>query len=155
MRIFTERLSLASHTIEVFCEINWLIKFPNFQSCCEKSTRCKDHRLHPTMQNSYAWFFHFTKVRTIDFVKRCFKISRSFFTTFEFHWNISSQQRCVWLNRLRSQFYLRKRSVFNFMMASNTFFQASTFFKRPLWGFLCKTLSSLEICCDFVLLICP
>ena len=44
MRIFTKRHSLASHAIEILCEIDRPIKFPNFQIFSEKSNRCKDHR---------------------------------------------------------------------------------------------------------------
>ena len=137
MLIFTKRLSPASQAIEIFCEIDSPTKCSNIRIFCEKLTRCKDHGCDTMMQNSSAWFFHFTKVRTVDFVKRCFKISRSYFTTYECHCRIiSPQKRCVWLNRLRCHFYLRNRPVFKFMMASNSwghspvkdfFFQALTF----------------------------
>ena len=61
-------------------------------------------------KNSSAWFSYFTEIRTVDFFKRCFKN-----VSVSYHWIMSPQQRCSWINRLRSQFYLRKRSRFNFL----------------------------------------
>ena len=120
MQIFTECLSLASHAIEIFREIDWPIKFPN---------RCKDQLLHPMMKNSSACYFYFTEIKTVDFVKRCLKISS------EYHWIILPQQRCSWLNRLRSQFYLRERQRLNFLKSFSCerfLLSASTFFKKTL-----------------------
>ena len=61
-------------------------------------------------KNSSAWFSYFTEIRTVDFVKRCLKN-----VSVSYHWIMSPQQRYSWINRLRSQFYLRKCSRFNFL----------------------------------------